>query len=671
MPQTEVPEPTPNRDKGAVVFVLGVLVILFLAALNFVNDYAQNVPYADDWEWVEYASGQAPVNLHWLWAQHNEHRYLVPKLVYLSILWNTGCDYRAAMRFNVILLGVVSLALVLASAHVRGRFAYTDAVFPLIFLHFGHYETVLSAFFVMTALPVLLVALFLIIVVTHPRGMTTLSALGAGVCLIALEMCGGVGLLLAPALAVWLVVALVWPRHPSAPFGGKNLCILATLLAAAFVGWLTFRGYERPAAHLPPSDWFSVALTSMQVVTTSLGPAVSRTWEIAGGALGVVTLASVILLINVLWERPGERLRAAGLLLLLAGFLCLAFGIGWGRAHLGDTAGLSARYVSFAAPSFCVLYFIWQLYSPAAVKDLAPLSLFFVAVLTYLPNNAIGLDNAAQRKQAVEAFLQDMRHNAPPDLLAGKYARFFLYPNEDELAKKIEVLQRAAVGPFKGQRSDFYARAHAVPLEPLTSVVGPMEPDKRKQNWKGRGKTSEREFTILGHGMSWDEQQGTWTTTGRNSYLEFTLPEDEHVDAIRLRFVLTSANRSGHEVRVEWSAIEDSADDGRSFAAVPETARPLRAGENNTFVASASSYSKYLPPFDPARTAIPALAASTIGLCGSPAALGQLLAASAVLPGRCCQTLPIWTHAKMGRIRIWPDTRASCRFRLEELTLLK
>jgi len=112
--------------------------MLSLAAI-----YGYNVPWREDWVMVPALTGNEPHLLGWLWAQTMEHRTLILRTVYLTILWKTDGDFRVGMITDVLLLGTLSLAMILTARRIRGGHTrLADGFFPLVFLHLGHAEYV-------------------------------------------------------------------------------------------------------------------------------------------------------------------------------------------------------------------------------------------------------------------------------------------------------------------------------------------------------------------------------------------------------------------------------------------------------------------------------------------------------------------------------------------------
>src|SRR3982751_6704245 len=84
-------------------FFAGLLPVVLIA--SFINQYGVNVPYGDDWALLplfEKWSSEGPTFAP-LWAQHSEHRIVIPKLIYLAFAYCTHWNLRAEMLFSLLL----------------------------------------------------------------------------------------------------------------------------------------------------------------------------------------------------------------------------------------------------------------------------------------------------------------------------------------------------------------------------------------------------------------------------------------------------------------------------------------------------------------------------------------------------------------------------------------
>src|SRR5262249_9379395 len=196
---------------GARAFVRVIWVIMFAAALAFVGRYGSSLPHHDEYgHMVPLLTGQHDLSLRTLWQQHNEYRWPLPKLLLYLLLKLTGADFRSGMFACVIALGGLSGAMILAARRLRGRTSYADALFPILFLHWGHYENMLMGCQICYVLPLCFACIILLIILHDRDGMTLKSSMLAGGCLVGLPLCGGSGVGLTPALAIWLGGVGVW-----------------------------------------------------------------------------------------------------------------------------------------------------------------------------------------------------------------------------------------------------------------------------------------------------------------------------------------------------------------------------------------------------------------------------------------------------------------------------
>ena len=100
--------------------ILALVPLAFL--LCMVARYAVDVPYWDQWEFVPLLekSYHGQLTFHDLWAQHNEHRILFPKIIMLALARLTGWNIRCELAVNLILaLGI--FAVFIHQVKITGR----------------------------------------------------------------------------------------------------------------------------------------------------------------------------------------------------------------------------------------------------------------------------------------------------------------------------------------------------------------------------------------------------------------------------------------------------------------------------------------------------------------------------------------------------------------------
>src|SRR5688572_29455124 len=62
------------------------------------------LPYSDDWNMVPFITGEKPVTLKWLWDQLNEHRIVIPKLMFVFTARHSGGNFSTATFVNLLVL---------------------------------------------------------------------------------------------------------------------------------------------------------------------------------------------------------------------------------------------------------------------------------------------------------------------------------------------------------------------------------------------------------------------------------------------------------------------------------------------------------------------------------------------------------------------------------------
>jgi hypothetical protein len=492
---------------------------MVLGQTAFVFTYASYVPYMDDWEWVPAVTGEQPVDLPWLWAQVNDHRLPLGKLLLVGLYTVSGGDFRAGMYANVLCLAVLAFVTLRVTRSLRGWTSYWDVIIPLALLNIDK-EIIFLGLGVNTV-PAMVLAGFMLLVIVQQG---TRPALGtfllAGSCLVLLALIGTIGLALVPALALWLVYVggVCWRTGHA---HGKRHALLAWAFAA--LGFVLVPLYFVdfiPYDQAPPSPGLPASVrTTLEYLSMSFGQA---------GDLGLppsappfvglvvlgLALGSVVPLIRAWRRQPPQRPRALGLLLYLLAMGSLAFGVGMARSGGGLGAGYQPRYVLLATPVLCCLYFVWQLYGAPSTRRLV-IAILLAPLIVLFPLNV---------KQTLECGREHGRHMAEveqvieaggePTTIAADHGRF-LYDQvpTNQMAQYLDMLRRAAIGPF--QQLQAY-----VPPEPASIEVVPLDVAAARA-----------------HQMTWEN--GAGIVQGPESYLLFTLPKPESVRGIRICYDVT------------------------------------------------------------------------------------------------------------------------------------
>jgi hypothetical protein len=392
-----------SGDRPARLFVWASWVVMVASTFAVVLLNARNVPIYEDWQVVPAYTGHQDHFWTWLWAQNNEHRVPLPKLIYLGLL-KLWPDFRVGMVFSIVLLAVVAAAFVIFMRRLWGHTRWTDAFFPVVLLHLGHWENLgwswQLQFVVATAL-----ACGVLMGSASPRAFGTRRALALGACLVAIPFTGATALPFAPLVALGLL-----PRLRQAP--SRPRAVLASSIVVTFVVTLLyFVGLQHPSWVPPsPSPWATIE-TGLKSLALSFGPAASAWWFVSALAAVCVVAGAAILLLRA----RGRELWA--LLAFLAGGGVLALEIGNGRAGYIPIQGLADRYALIAVPVLCCAYLVYDRYGNPTWRRLAP-GVLCGTVIALLPLNVIfGFQFRDWYHRLVDPFAAEVKTGVPLDEL--------------------------------------------------------------------------------------------------------------------------------------------------------------------------------------------------------------------------------------------------------------
>lgn len=512
-----------NRTRGtrrATGYFLGLAVCAGTAAAGlFLQQYVVNVPYADDWAFAPLLAGSQPLTAGWLWAQHNEHRIPLPRLLSLLVLRLTGGDFRAMPWVNLILLALLTILLLRAVRFLRGDWKWHDLAIPLMFLHLGHADNLLWGFQIQFISSTFLAGWVLSEIVRNPGGPNRHGSCGRiGAALCGLTLCGGNGIVFVPLLTGWMCYASIANRGTAA---SRSLRIMQGIVPAAAVGLTAayFLGIRRIAQGIQQPGAEAILSTAMQFLITGLSVQLIWFWPWGGLLMPTLLLSATWRLIVVWWREPAERIRAAGLLCLLGGVWGLAAGIGWGRAELGMGAGLMPRYVTLATFGLVITYITTVLYGN---RWRTILGSFLCAVLAvvYTVNVPQGLEWGAERANAGRAFSRDLVVGVPAADLGDKYARGY-FPQADVIAKQTLHLREARIGLFQPVAGDAQNTVEDLDLHPVST-----------------------------HDMQWEYPHATAQREGAS--LEYRLAQPRFVQRIYLGLTRLDRAAINVPVRIVW-----------------------------------------------------------------------------------------------------------------------
>jgi hypothetical protein len=451
--------------------------------LGCVAMYGRSVPWREDWYMVPALAGQEQDLLHWLRAQHVEHRLPFPKAVYLVLLKISGGDFRIGMIANTLMLAGLSLAMILTARRIRGlrlierwlkagvlesgQTRLADTFFPLALLHLGHWDNMVWGWGIAFVIPTVLVCVWLLIIVRCPWPLPPKIAVTAVLTTVLLPLSCAIGLIFTPFVALWLAAGtLLYERSTSpmwvVPF--QSACVIISIVFACYY----FVHYVPPSwpAWVPPHAFLSTMVTGVRFVGMSLGPVGANTYTPLG--IGGVPPESIIAVVfcgvgALLWVssmiplrrglglyriRMPEGSRFFGLLIFTAAMAALVLALAWGRSPWVPILGMPSRYALLSVPGLCAVYFAWILYGPETTRNRFAIA-FAIVILFALPFNVQdGLGERDLYVTGMRAFEQDLAEGLSWQELADRHYQFLLQWDRDGLVERMPMLHEAKIDPF-------------------------------------------------------------------------------------------------------------------------------------------------------------------------------------------------------------------------------
>ncbi len=352
------------RARYILYLVPAWLAFLFLMAMY--GRFSLDIPYYDQWELVPLLEKSAMGTLGFqdLWAQHNEHRLIFPRLVMLALAqwshWNIY--WELATNFFLALLTWGALALLIR--RTSGQIHASDngpvyMVMTLIVFSLSQWQN----WFLGWQMQVFMNVLALVLALSC-LSLRRYTSFGVGLATI-------FGVLATYSFANGM---LIWPigfllllllRHTRPRFWRQELAAWGTVGVVVMASYLY--GYETPTYHPSLMEALRQPLHCALYLLAYLGQPMGNVHLILSVCMGAlallvwgVTLAQLLayrVSLNALAPWIGMALYALGTATMTA----------FGRVDEGLEQALSSRYVTVANPLWIAV--VVQLYWVAKVSD--------------------------------------------------------------------------------------------------------------------------------------------------------------------------------------------------------------------------------------------------------------------------------------------------------------
>ena len=345
-------------------FIFGIFALLILVCLSHDFTFGFRYPWSDEWDLVPMLTGTVSPSLKWLWAQHNEHRIVIPKLLYL-VSFNVLPDFRLPILLILMMMILAAYRLMSNTAKNIVVNPIFVLVFPMLLLNMNlgyHYWGFHIQFASST---ILLCFLLSTLVQANNAGYNLLNTGKVTVIslvLLLLPLCGMNGVLPEFILAPYFILRGVnlFKHAASVPLRRSGAVIIISGLIAMMITALVFVGY-----HTTPHDWgdpnfIQLVAAVMHVLSAPLS------FGALGFPVGLVIFVFIVFVVvqlirNILISQADRTLLMWGNVDLLAFVLSmsiLALGLGWGRGGRGWVQGLDGHYSLLMVPLLCVLFIV-------------------------------------------------------------------------------------------------------------------------------------------------------------------------------------------------------------------------------------------------------------------------------------------------------------------------
>ena len=438
-----------------------------------------------------------------------------------------GFDSKPILYLNVLLFSALAFGLLWTIRKVRGRWHYTDAIFPIVLLNLGQTEAFSWAQTFVYVATTCLETLVLILIVMHRGAFYRMSIVLAGAALVLLPLIFGGGVIFAGLMVPWLLYqgwVVTRTMDPSRRHAGAIALVLAsltvTIIGLYFIGYRPFN--NAPAEHYVKPGLVAYAETALMYLAAGFGAGAHVPWWQVPGFLIAVILSTISLCLIVVLARcrlTGDP-RAIGLASYMVSCLGVAWVVGLGRYAWGDTI-LDSRYGATSVVGLIGSYFVWELHGPRSLVPLGRMLLFTAAAGFLAANLQQGVRQGVTQRDAERALMRDLQAGQPIPRIVAHHA-FITDYNHGRLEGYLRQLRDAGIAPYNRLPPD--QSFHRVALSPVPAGV---------------------------YEIDWDGDGGR--ILGPDAYLAFELEKPEFVIGLRFRFSLIDPGGMLPAMRVQWN----------------------------------------------------------------------------------------------------------------------
>jgi len=431
------------RARGALYVIPAWTAFVFLLAMFGL--YALDMPYYDQWELVPLLEKLHDGTLRPgdLWAQHNEHRLIFPRLLMLLMAqwsdWNIYWELAANLALAILSWGVLLVLIRRSSAPVHEEEnGPVYMVMTLIVFSVSQWQNWFFGWQLQEFMNVLAVLVTLGCLTWRQH--TTLGvALAMGSAVVATYS-------FANGILIWPIGVLVLALQRTMRRKCIRVEMAAWVLAGIMVAASYLYGYETPSYHPPLMEALSQPLQCLLYLLVYLGQPLGNYNVILAACMGGLGLLvwSVTLFQLVASRVPTTAtLPWMGMALYAIGTASIT---ALGRVDEGLAQALSSRYVTMANLLWIALvvqvYWVAQVSDGRLIRRLLPLKIAFVCLALFAAS-AVGAYRWTERYNAYSAVRTELLHGDDAEAL-----RILYPPRPRVILQRREFLRRHGLGIF-------------------------------------------------------------------------------------------------------------------------------------------------------------------------------------------------------------------------------
>jgi len=363
----------PRLYKFITAFVFCLAIIPAVLILTVILKYGVDVPYWDEWYYVEFfvKLSQKVLTLKDLFAQQNEYRQFFPNLIFVGLGWLTNWNKRYELLVSFALACIVSFNLyqlgkLTIGGNSLGRMIIYFLTNLLVFSPIQDFNW-LTGMQIVYFVPIACLTTCLVIAYSK---LSLRAKIVLGICLAVISTFSS-----ANGLVCWLVLPLlIWPTSRKDLVEKRWLVLIWVVAAVGSIAFY-FSGYQKPPGHPSVAEGLTHPLKAAGYFLIVLGKAVDpggvifindlygTGHKVLAAAAGLTML--VLFTISALYAKreAGLTHRAAAWLMLGTYSILTGILITIGRVGFGTGQAFSLRYTTFT------------LYLPIALIHLVPIVL--------------------------------------------------------------------------------------------------------------------------------------------------------------------------------------------------------------------------------------------------------------------------------------------------------